>query len=49
VGFRPGGGLPAMALNCGAPSMLCKPDFLLEEVRPRLIALAQRLEGSMGV
>jgi|EndMetStandDraft_9_1072997.scaffolds.fasta_scaffold01011_2 DNA-binding IclR family transcriptional regulator len=49
VGFRPGGGLPAMALNCGAPSMLCKPDFLLEEVRPRLIVLAQRLEGSMGV
>jgi DNA-binding IclR family transcriptional regulator len=48
VGFRPGGGLPPMALNCGAPSMIVKPEFLLTEVRPRLITLAKRLDGSMG-
>lgn len=48
VGFRPGGGLPAMALNCGAPSMVLTPEYLLSEVRPRLVALAKRLEGSMG-
>ncbi len=48
VAFRPGGGLPPMVLNCGAPSMILAPDFLLDEVRPRLIALAQRLEGVMG-
>lgn len=48
VGFRPGGGLPPMAVNCGAPSMVVKPEWLLEEVRPRLVSLAKRLEGSMG-
>jgi DNA-binding IclR family transcriptional regulator len=48
VGFRPGGGLPAMALNCAAPSMLSTPEYLLAEARPRLITLAKRLEGSMG-
>ena len=48
VGFRPGGGMPPRAVNCGAPSMVCKPEFLLDEVRPRLISLAKRLDGSMG-
>jgi hypothetical protein len=37
-----------MALNCGAPSMVCSPEYLLDEVRPKLITLARRLEGSMG-
>lgn len=48
VGFRPGGGLPAMAVNCGAPSMVVEREYLLQEVRPRLITLAKRLDGSMG-
>ena len=48
VGFRPGGGLPPMAVNCGAPAMVARPEYLLNEVRPRLISLAKRLEGSMG-
>jgi DNA-binding IclR family transcriptional regulator len=48
VGFRPGGGLPAMAVNCGAPYMVVSPEFLLEEVRPKLIAMGRRLEGTMG-
>jgi DNA-binding IclR family transcriptional regulator len=48
VGFRPGGGLPPMSINCGAPTVILDPDFLLDQVRPRLIALAARLEGVMG-
>lgn len=48
VGFRPGGGLPPMSVNCGAPSMVASREFLLEEVRPRLILLCRKLEGSMG-
>jgi DNA-binding IclR family transcriptional regulator len=48
VGFRPGGGLPPMVVNCGAPSMIVEREYLLQEVRPRLITLARRLDGSMG-
>lgn len=49
VGFRPGGGLPPMAMNCGGPATVLTPDFLLTEVRPRLIALVRRLDGAMGL
>lgn len=45
VGFRPGGGLPAMAVNCGAPLSLATAKFLLDDVRPRLITLARSLDG----
>jgi DNA-binding IclR family transcriptional regulator len=45
---RPGGGLPPMAINCGAPAYMVSKDFLLERVRPRLIALADELETSLG-
>jgi DNA-binding IclR family transcriptional regulator len=48
VGFRPGGGLPPMVVNCGAPAMIVEREYLLQEVRPRLITLARRLDGSMG-
>jgi DNA-binding IclR family transcriptional regulator len=48
VGFHPGGGMPAMAVNCGAPDMVVSPEFLLNEVRPKLVALGRRLEGTMG-
>lgn len=43
--FRPGGGLPLMAINCGGPAAGLSADFLLSEVRPRLIALVARLEA----
>jgi DNA-binding IclR family transcriptional regulator len=45
---RPGGGLPPMAINCGAPAYMVSKEFLLDEVRPRLIALAGELEASLG-
>lgn len=48
VGFRPGGGMPVMAVNCGAPDVVVSPDFLMNEVRPKLIAIGRRLEGTMG-
>jgi DNA-binding IclR family transcriptional regulator len=48
VGFRPGNGLPPMAINCGAPAFKVSPDFLLSEVRPRLIDLVRRIEEGLG-
>jgi DNA-binding IclR family transcriptional regulator len=48
VPVRPGGGLPPMAINCGAPAYMVSKDFLLEKVRPKLITLANELETSLG-
>jgi DNA-binding IclR family transcriptional regulator len=48
VPVRPGGGLPPMAINCGAPAYIVSKEFLLEKVRPRLVALAHELEVSLG-
>jgi len=48
VGFRPGGGLPPMAINCGAPTVITTPKYLIEEVRPRLIEMVRMLDGVMG-
>jgi DNA-binding IclR family transcriptional regulator len=46
VGFLPVGSSQAMAINCGGPSSSVSREFLLAEVRPRLVALAERLESS---
>ncbi|MFQ1046262.1 IclR family transcriptional regulator, partial [Acinetobacter sp. NIOH-H-8] len=49
VAFQAGRGGRLMAINCGGPAFLLGRDFLLEEVRPRLIALGARLErGARG-
>jgi DNA-binding IclR family transcriptional regulator len=48
LGFHPGNGLPAMAINCGAPSFKVSAEYLLTEVRPRLIALVRRIEDGLG-
>jgi DNA-binding IclR family transcriptional regulator len=48
VPVRPGGGLPPMAINCGAPAYMVSKEFLLERVRPRLIALVAELETALG-
>jgi hypothetical protein len=37
-----------MAINCGAPAYMVSKEFLLERVRPRLIALAGELEAALG-
>jgi len=46
IGFRPGGGLPAMAVNCGGLSVNLPRAFLLDQVRPRLAGLVRGLEDS---
>jgi DNA-binding IclR family transcriptional regulator len=48
VGFDPGGGMPLMAMNCGGPAFQLSPDFLLDEVRPKLLAMVARLEGMVA-
>ena len=49
VPLRPGGGLPPMAINCGGPAFTLSKDFLLNEVRPRLLELVRQLEASLGL
>lgn len=48
VGFDPGGGLPLMSVNCGAPSVITDARFLMEVARPRLIEAVRGLDGVMG-
>lgn len=48
VGLHTRPGLPPMAINCGGAAFNLAPEFLLEQVRPRLIALVRKLEESMG-
>jgi len=45
IAFHPPGGRSVMAINCGGPGFNLSREFLLEEVRPQLLALARRLEG----
>ncbi|MGA8010627.1 MAG: IclR family transcriptional regulator [Thiomonas sp.] len=47
VGFHPGGGMPPMAINCGGPAFLLSRQMLLDEVRPKLIAMVQELQKLM--
>jgi DNA-binding IclR family transcriptional regulator len=48
VGFRPGNGLPPMAINCGAPAFKVSSEYLLGEVRPKLIEIARKIEEGLG-
>ncbi len=45
--FDPGNGLPMMAVNVGGPSYNLSPEFLLDEVRPRLIEVVNAIEEAM--
>ena len=45
VGFMPIGGNQLMSINCGGPSSSVSTEFLLADVRPRLIEIARRLES----
>ena len=47
--LRPGGGLPPMAISCGGPAFNLSKEFLLTEVRPRLIEMVRQLEASLGM
>jgi len=48
IAFRPGFGLPIMAVNCGGPSFTLEPKFLLKEVQPRLLKIVEQIEASCG-
>lgn len=48
IAFHPPGGRSVMAINCGGPGFSLSREFLLDEVRPQLLALASRLEGLGG-
>jgi DNA-binding IclR family transcriptional regulator len=45
--FDPGNGLPVMAVNVGGPSYNLSPQFLLDEVRPRLLQVVQAIEEAL--
>jgi DNA-binding IclR family transcriptional regulator len=47
VGIRVGNSRGPMTINCGGPAFTLPREFLLEEVRPRLIELARRIETSL--
>ena len=49
VPVRPGGGLPPMAINCGGPAFTLSREFLLGEVRPKLIEMVRQLETALGL
>ncbi|WBV43409.1 IclR family transcriptional regulator [Pseudoroseomonas cervicalis] len=49
LGFDPGGGLPPMVVNCGAPSFLVSPEYLLQEARPRLQGVVRKLSHCMDL
>ena len=48
IAFQAPGGRSLMAINCGGLAFNLSPDFLLAEVRPRLVELARRLEQPGG-
>ncbi|HVL77640.1 MAG TPA: IclR family transcriptional regulator [Noviherbaspirillum sp.] len=43
IAFKPAHGSSILSVNCGGPSFKLSPEFLLQEARPRLIALADQL------
>lgn len=45
VAFHTGHGIPPMVIGCGGLATEVTPGFLLDEVRPRLLALGRRLQG----
>lgn len=45
--FDPGGSLPPMVVNCGGPSFNLAPEYLLQEVRPRLVEMVARIGAAL--
>lgn len=48
ISFRPSEGAAPLSINCGGPAFNLSPEFLLNEVKPRLVMLVDRLRGSMA-
>lgn len=45
--FDPGNGLPVMAINVGGPSYSLTPEYLINEVRPKLLEMVRALEDAL--
>ena len=43
VAFRPSSGASILSINCGGPAFTISREFLLDEVKPRLLDVAERL------
>ena len=48
LSFELSSGPSRIIINCGAPAYMVSKEFLLDKVRPKLIALANELETSLG-
>lgn len=48
VALRLGGNFPMMALNFGGPAFRMSPEYLMNEVRPRLLDLATEIKKMAG-
>ncbi|WP_245549148.1 IclR family transcriptional regulator [Noviherbaspirillum massiliense] len=44
VAFKPANSNSVLSINCGGPSFTVKPEFLLNEVKPRLLDMVRRLK-----
>jgi DNA-binding IclR family transcriptional regulator len=45
VAFRCNGPIPLMVMNCGGPASTLSREFLLNDIRPRLLALVAEIES----
>ena len=45
VPFKPGPGMPTMAINCGGPAFNLTREFLLDNIRPKLLEIVQKLQS----
>jgi DNA-binding IclR family transcriptional regulator len=43
IAFKPTNGTSILSINCGGPAFNLSPEFLLNEVKPRLVEVVERL------
>jgi DNA-binding IclR family transcriptional regulator len=43
VAFKPSNGSQILSINCGGPAFSLPPEYLLNEVRPKMLELMERL------
>lgn len=48
VGFQLSRNQPIMVITCGAPSFTVSKEFLLNDVRPRLLEAVEKIRMAMG-
>ena len=49
VAFRVSNDSPILSINCGGPAFNLSPEYLLGEVRPRLLEIVKNLEMTLGI